>query len=115
MGSEVQSTWFDFGATHEVEEPEETEESEEPGEGRGSDEFSLQPDWESSGFFPNDPLSCPWCLAPPEMFHNVPNGVGCTRCEALIPTESEWYQRGEKIASPAGAYNMWKYRPGATR
>lgn len=41
---------------------------------------------------------CPWCLAASETFkHHADGRVGCGNCEAVIPTDADWYQRGEKI------------------
>lgn len=42
--------------------------------------------------------SCPWCCAPPEHFEETAEGqVGCGHCDAIIPVDADWYQRGEKI------------------
>lgn len=42
-------------------------------------------------------LSCPWCLCHERHFREAPSGTGCPNCSALIPTDAEWYQRGEKV------------------
>lgn len=41
--------------------------------------------------------SCPWCLHPADEFEHDDSGVGCPNCDARIPTESKWYQNGDKI------------------
>jgi hypothetical protein len=59
---------------------------------------------------PNNPLSCPWCLASPDGFKVTTNDdvigkypkpderlVSCGNCNACIPTEADWYLRGRKI------------------
>ena len=41
---------------------------------------------------------CPWCLASAETFNHHDDGsVGCGYCEAAIPVDVPWYERGEKI------------------
>lgn len=35
--------------------------------------------------------SCPWCCCP-----RISDG-SCDHCEAEIPEDADWYQRGEKI------------------
>jgi hypothetical protein len=40
---------------------------------------------------------CPWCLANPETFEHGDGRPRCEFCDSAIPTETEWYQRGEKI------------------
>jgi hypothetical protein len=41
---------------------------------------------------------CPWCLSSAETFEHHDNGtVGCSHCGAAIPTDADWYERGEKI------------------
>lgn len=42
-------------------------------------------------------LSCPWCLCDGQHFEDDGEQVGCPDCSAVIPTEADWYQRGEKI------------------
>jgi ribosomal protein S27AE len=41
--------------------------------------------------------SCPWCLANPETFEQHGERPRCGHCDAAIPVNTEWYQRGEKI------------------
>jgi hypothetical protein len=40
---------------------------------------------------------CPWCLSAPETFEYGDGRPRCGFCDSAIPTETEWYQRGEKI------------------
>jgi hypothetical protein len=40
---------------------------------------------------------CPWCLANPETFEHSDGRPRCEFCDSPIPTETDWYQRGEKI------------------
>jgi ribosomal protein S27AE len=41
---------------------------------------------------------CPWCLAATETFDHRDDGrVRCGHCDASIPVETDWYERGEKI------------------
>lgn len=45
-----------------------------------------------------DDTSCPWCLAPASHFRHLGDGrVGCGNCHAVIPTDADWYNEGEKI------------------
>jgi hypothetical protein len=41
---------------------------------------------------------CPWCLAAAETFdHRDDDRPRCGYCDAAIPVEADWYERGEKI------------------
>ncbi|HET7322748.1 MAG TPA: hypothetical protein VFJ06_00265 [Halococcus sp.] len=41
---------------------------------------------------------CPWCLAASKTFEHHEDGrVGCENCDAVIPINENWYERGEKI------------------
>lgn len=57
---------------------------------------------------PDDPRSCPWCMAPPSMFRDSALGVGCSRCHAAIPVGVEWYENGEKRMSVQEAFHYAK-------
>ena len=44
--------------------------------------------------------SCPWCLASSDCFTtelSPGDSVGCGHCDASIPVDEDWYERGEKI------------------
>lgn len=84
----------------------------EPDEGNhqeGGPPGAALPDaYEGRELAPDDPLSCPWCLAPPEEFRDSYDGqdTACGVCEALIPVGAEWYERGEKIVEVWWAAQM---------
>jgi hypothetical protein len=41
---------------------------------------------------------CPWCLSGTGIFEHHEDGrVGCGNCDAVIPIDADWYERGEKI------------------
>ena len=40
---------------------------------------------------------CPWCLAAAETFEHHGDGARCGYCDARIPTDADWFERGEKI------------------
>ena len=45
--------------------------------------------------------SCPWCYAPPELYHETELGPACSVCNSVIPTDAEWYKNGVKLVDPA--------------
>ena len=54
--------------------------------------------WLSDEAAPDDPESCPWCLHPHlTQDLNPTDSWACARCEARIPVDAGWYQRGEKV------------------
>lgn len=57
---------------------------------------------------PNDPESCPWCLATPEAFEELGNGnVVCTNCSSSVPVGAEWYENGEKQGTVEWATELY--------
>lgn len=54
---------------------------------------------------------CPWCLAPPSAHSVNENGhVSCALCMAVQPTDTEWYQAGDKITDVVRASEMYQER-----
>lgn len=57
---------------------------------------------ESAGDREDDDPSrqCPWCLASAAQFLEHDDGTAaCGECDAKLPLEAEWFQRGEVIWS----------------
>lgn len=58
---------------------------------------------------PDNPASCPFCMAPPAYFRrrSATGRIGCSNCDATIAVDTDWYNDGDKIASIRDAATYW--------
>lgn len=102
----TQSSLGDFGA--DVPEQEEPEDEVSEGESLNLSRRQLALKQAPETAEPDNPLSCPWCLESPDNFvkRHEEDAVGellddpqvsCGNCGSVIPTDADWYIRGEKM------------------